>query len=590
MGIDRTGEKNHPADTLLSDWLERLSFHAGQQPEQVVVLGNEISLTRGGLDKNVAALTRQLDRIGVTPGDPVAVCLDPRVTSMLECKPGAIITTESIRKNLPELRCPIIFAAGNVDDQDTDSPAKIVPVSDDIPAYMMFTSGSTGEANGVVISRGALARYAAALCDAFDISEKDVYLHSASFSFSASIRQIIAPLTTGAAMIIASEEARHDPIRLLELMNDHHVTVWDTVPSLWGVVERVLSRVGVPDGSVSITGSLRLILLTGEPLTWKLVSAWKKYLDRSVNVVNLYSQTETAGTVSMFPIPAGEVPETGIVPLGEPLADVALLVLDEDLNPVTPGHEGEIYVASNRLAQGYQGDQELTVSRFFPEFDVNAEYQWVYRTGDFVHMDAGGSLIPVGRRDHRVKIRGFRVDLQEIENELVKEPCIEQAIVLVEDSTRLVAYVVPATHEQPVPEDLLNGLRDKLPPHSVPGQIVIVDQFPISANGKVDRLALAQQRAQESNMPEGAATALDQTEQELLKIWEKSLAYKGASVNDDFFEKGGDSLTAVSLFLDIEQHFGIRLPPSTLLTVGTVGRLATAIRSTPRTTQVQSIL
>jgi amino acid adenylation domain-containing protein len=618
MGVNRVGEISHPADNMLSDWLERLSFQAGQHPEQVAVLGNEISLTRGGLDKNVAALTRQLDKIGITPGDPVAVCLDRspftivaflavlrvggtylpidaqypavRVTSMLECKPGAIITTESIHKSLPELRCPIIFATGNGDDQDVDSPGKTVPVSDDIPAYMMFTSGSTGKANGVVVSRGALARYAAALRDAIDISEKDVYLHSASFSFSASIRQIVAPLTAGAAMIIADEEARHDPYRLLELMNDRQVTVWDTVPSLWGVVERVLSSAGMQDGSVSITGSLRFILLTGESLSWGLVSAWKKYLGRSVNIVNLYSQTETAGTVSMFPIPGGEVPETGMVPLGKPLADVALLVLGEDLKPVTLGHEGEIYVASNRLAQGYQGDEELTVSRFLPEFDVNSDYQRVYRTGDFVHMDADGSLIPVGRRDHRVKIRGFRVDLQEIETELLIEPSIKQVIVLVEASTRLVAYVVPTPHEQLVPEDLLNGLRDKLLPHSVPSQIVIVDQFPISPNGKVDRVVLAQQRAQESSVPADVLPALDQTEQKLLKIWEKSLAYRGASINDDFFENGGDSLTAVSLFLDIEQHFGIRLPPSTLLTVGTVGSLAATIRSTPRITQTQSVL
>jgi len=593
-------------ETLLTGWLNKLSHDARQHPARDAVTGYENSLAQGELENRVTALARRLRETGVVHGDRVAVCLErsphyvvaflavlrvggtyvpidaqypaARVSAMLEYTPGALITTQSILESLPKISCPVIFADNAPMHQDSDAPASIDAVADTQPAYLMFTSGSTGAANGVLVSRGALAGYIATLQASFSLSHRDVYLHSASFSFSASIRQIVAPLAAGATMVIADEQARHDPYRLLEIMQSSGVTVWDTVPSLWRIVERVIYGVESRHENEILPETLRLILLTGEPLSWALVSAWKRHLRSSVTVINLYSQTETAGTVSMFPIPAGDVPETGNVPLGTPLGNMALLVLDEDLNPVKPGHEGEIYVVSDHLAEGYQGLDELTGSRFLSGAEVGSENRRVFRTGDFVRLGADGSLVPVGRRDHRVKVRGFRVDLQEIETELTHDPGIEQAVVQVEDSTRLIAYVMPAAGEHPRPAEVQDRLRKTLPDHAVPAQVVVVDRIPVTANGKVDREALARLRDRKPEATRKEAAMADETETRLLQIWEQSLAYKGAGLKDDFFENGGDSITAVSLFLEIEDHFGIRLPPSTLMSAGTLGGLAALIR------------
>ena len=603
---------------LLSDWLNELGRQALQHPRQNAVLGNEICLTRGELVTVVTLLVRQLREAGVAPGSRVAVCLErspltvaaflavlrlggtylpidtryppARVAAMLECKPDALVTTPSIREKIPEVNCPVIFAGTEPDFQFSSSVEDLDPVTDEYPAYIMFTSGSMGSSSGVVVSRGALARYAAALGEALTITGKDVYLHTASFSFSASIRQIIAPLAAGATMVIADEEARHDPFCLLALMKSRGVTVWDTVPSLWKVVESVLAKATSRKESGLLSKTLRLVFLTGEPLSWALVSAWKKHLGDSVDIISLYSQTETAGTVAMFPIPAGDVPETGTVPLGDPLHDIELMALDEDLNPVLPGREGEVYVASERLADRYQDFKEPRPGQFSVGVRTGDKSRRIFQTGDFVLIGTDGSMIPAGRRDHRAKIRGFRVDLLEIETEIENDLGISQAVVLVEASTRLIAYVVPAMGARPLPAEIQARLRNKLPEHAIPGQVVVVDHIPVNANGKVDRTALARLRENPSETSGKPVPAADSVDRDLLQIWEKSLGYKGASIDDDFFEKGGDSLTAVSLFLEIEDHWGIRLPASTLLTSGTAGSLAGLIRGAPRNVLTRSVL
>jgi aspartate racemase len=610
-----TGEQT---DTRLSDWLENLREYGMRQPQRNAVLGDDFQLNHGDLELHVDSLCRRLHEVGTAPGDRIAICLSrsplavvaflavlrvggtyvpidmeyssSRLSLMLGCEPDALITTAPLKKRLPEVTCPTIFIGDRPVGQKINLPENFVPVPDEFPAYLMFTSGSTGSSQGVVVSRGALARYVVSLDDAFDITGRDVYLHTASFSFSASIRQIMAPLAARATMVIADEEAKYDPFRLLELMKTRGVTVWDTVPSLWRAVERLFSKVGSQDRNISVPATIRLVLLTGEPLAWELVFAWRSHLKDDVNIINLYSQTETAGTVSIFPIPAGTIQRTGVVPLGKPLHDVNLLVLDDDLHPVPPGNEGEVHVASDRLADGYRDDRQLTENRFLADIDVERDYNRVYRTGDFVRVEPDGSLIPVGRRDHRVKIRGFRVDLLEVEIELAKDPRVEQAVVLTESSNKLVAYVTPATEEISSQMEIQNRLRKILPDYAVPGQIIVVDRIPMTASGKVDRKALTERQDCDTSDSAKKPEAMDHTEADLLQIWEDMLGYNYASLDDDFFEKGGDSLTAVSLFLEIENRFGVRLPPSTLFSAGTVRGLAPIVRSSTKPQPTHSVL
>jgi len=605
-------------DAALSAWLEGVRRCGIRQPERPAILGKNFQLNYGDLEIRVADLSRQLHEFGTVPGDRVAVCIprsplvvvaflavlrmggtyvpidleysSSRLSVMLGCKPDVLITTAQQQERIPEVDCPTIVMSESAVDQGRILAKEFDPVPDSFPAYLMFTSGSTGSSQGVVVSRSSLARYVVALADAFHITAADVYLHTASFSFSASIRQLVAPLAAEATLVIADEEARYDPFRLLELMETCSVTVWDTVPSLWRVVEGVFSKVGSQDGNIAVPASIRLVLLTGEPLAWELVSAWRKHLKESVSIINLYSQTETAGTVSIFPIPAGTIPRTGVVPLGRPLRDMSLLVLDDALRPVLPGNEGEIYVAGDRLADGYQDAEELTENRFLTEIDVERDYVRIYRTGDFARVEPDGSVIPAGRRDHRVKIRGFRVDLLEIELELAKNPRIEQAVVVTDSANKLVAYVSSGTGEPTSTKELQDFLRRKLPDYAVPGQITRVDRIPMTASGKVDRNALVERQNTGTRDAAEKPESLDQIETDLVQIWENMLGYENATADDDFFENGGDSLTAVSLFLEIENRFGMRLPPSTLFSAATVRGLAPMIRSHTETAQTNSVL
>ena len=610
----------HPQLTMLTDWLEEISLRSGWNPEALAVQGTDSRLTRDGLVKSSTVLARQLQEHGIEPGDQVAVCLDrapialvafvavlrvgavylpidprypaARLRRMFGFRPAAVVTTQSIQQTLPDLDCPVIFAEGIQPGSERITAEAPRLVSDEHPAYLMFTSGSTGVPNGVVVSRRALANYAASLREHLDISERDVYLHTASFAFSASIRQMVAPLAAGATSVIAEEPARSDPRELLKLMERHRVTVWDTVPSVWKLAGQMRSRARARGESLALPDTVRLILLTGEPLRWELVAEWQRQVSKSMRIISLYSQTETAGTVASFPIPEGEIPSHGNVPIGKPFGDVSLFVLDRDGNPVPAGEgegsEGEIFVASDRLADGYADQEELTRKRFLSGLPALGEHRRVYRTGDFVRVDTDGALIPIGRRDQRVKIRGFRVDLLEIENELGGFAEVEQAVVLASEESRLVAFVVPAAGTHPLSAALQEALRERLPQYAVPSQVILVDKIPLTGNGKVDREALLRLRDHPDTVEQAAEP--DPIEAELVAIWEDVLSYKGARGEDEFLSKGGDSLSAVGLFLEVEERFGVRLPPNTLLTSGTLRSLAARIRGASQAAPAPSIL
>ncbi|MEJ2084748.1 MAG: amino acid adenylation domain-containing protein, partial [Acidobacteriota bacterium] len=567
-------------------------------------------LTWGELELRVRALCEGLTTAGIVPGTRVAVYLDrrpeaivaflailrlgavylpvdpatpiKRLTQMLEPLPDLrLVTSSDLEARLSALELGPIVVADRQARASTEGSGLVADVADDLPAYVMFTSGSTGTPDVVVVSRRSVMRYSRALESSFHLERGDVCLHTAAFSFSASIRQLLGPLTAGATLALASEEARHDPFLLLQRMRAWKVTVWDTVPSVWRIVEQVISTLAERDEATQVPESLRRIFLTGEPLSWDLVRAWRRHLHSGVEIRNLYSQTETAGTVSAFEVPQDCSDYDGSVPLGEPLPGVDLLLLDEQLNRVARGAEGEIFVASDRLADGYLHDDPSSRKRFLRNFTVgDRSYDRVYRTGDIARLGADGRLMPAGRRDHRVKIRGFRVDLGEVEAELERDGRVDQAVVTTEATEgglQLVAHVIPAGKPAPSVEQIRDRLREHLPAYAVPGWIELESRFPTTPSGKIDRGVLTDRRRRQSSSAPGPVAA-DDAIGSLLSIWQRLLGYGGARPEDDFFAHGGDSLVAISLFLEIEQRFGVRLPPSTLFTTATVRGLASLLR------------
>ena len=300
----------------------------------------------------------------------------------------------------------------NVDIQKQSSDFQKPPILSEGLAYLMYTSGSSGKSKAVCISNRALFEYINVLPKSLPLTEDDCYLSTASFTFSASMRQLCFPLAYGSRLIIANEKQIKDPLLLALLMEKEKVTIWDTVPSVWvSSFERIIAH--KTNGRHHMIDSLGKIFLTGEALAWDQVKQWYRMFKKDICLINLYSQTETTGSVAAFKITSDQTFKKGIVPIGKCLPDTRIFLLDENLNPVQSGETGEICVSNNRLATGYAGDNDLTSKHFI-------DYQGapVYRTGDLSRLNNNGCFEFIGRQDRRIKLRGFRIDLDEIESVL----------------------------------------------------------------------------------------------------------------------------------------------------------------------------
>ncbi len=429
------------AATLPADLFER---KVRETPHRTALIDNGREWTYAELNRRANRLARYLRSRGARPGTLVGIRL-PRSSDFVIAILAALKTgagyvpldpgypPERLKLMVAKSR-PALMIDGEVSLPSDDNDIAVRREAD-APAYVMFTSGSTAEPKGVLVSHGTLASYLQAIREPLGIQSGDICLHTASFSFSASVRQTLLPLSVGAALVVARETERLDPLALLRLMKERAVTVWDTVPSVWRNAVAVLER--LPEGVKSelLDSRLRQIQLTGEALPWELPRMWRSGLGHAARILNLYSQTETAGTAAIYPLPDGDLPREGIVPLGYPTPDTKIQLRED----------GEICV-TGRIADGY----------------IDGERFEEYRTGDLGRL-RGGVLEFAGRVDSRLKVRGFRVEPREVETALRAHPAVADAAVTgrkdASEQTQLTAYVVPAGFGSRKSHRLPNGLR-----------------------------------------------------------------------------------------------------------------------------------
>ncbi|MEE4012289.1 amino acid adenylation domain-containing protein [Roseibium sp. FZY0029] len=436
---------------------------------------------------------------------------------------------------------------------DTDRRQAIHPAH---PAYVIYTSGSTGKPKGVVVTREGLSNLAYAQIDRFAISEQSRVVQFASFSFDAAFSEIATALVSGAALVIWPRQAFTDPAALKTFMNAERITHITLSPSLLSV----MSTTDLPEGCVLVTA--------GEAISVPEVRRWS---DRCC-LINAYGPTEVTVCGSMS-LPLTPAQDGDIAPIGLPIWNSGLYVLDQALQPVPNGVAGELYIGGIGLARGYQSLADLTSSRFVAD-PFAGDGRRMYRTGDLVFRTEDGNLFFLGRSDAQVKVRGRRIEPGEIERVLLERGDVAQCLVSVysdrKATSRLVAYVIGQEGSEPDVQDLLRYCADRLPDYMVPTQIDLLPYLPRLPNGKIDRKALPA-----PSRPKRVEEARQQSpaEQAVAAAFAETLGISLPAPDDSFFALGGDSISAIR-FVGILRRKGLRASPKDVFDLKTVAKLA----------------
>ncbi|MDR6503212.1 amino acid adenylation domain-containing protein/non-ribosomal peptide synthase protein (TIGR01720 family) [Burkholderia ambifaria] len=552
------------------------------------------------LDVGTSRIAAALSRRGVRPDTPVALCVersfdmvmalvgvlkagaaylpvDPdypaeRIAYLLrDARPAVAITQAHLREQVEAAlgdgaATQLLTVADLLADEAAEgeeAPAGIA-IDDAQLAYLIYTSGSTGKPKGAGNTHGALANRIAWMQHAYRLTRDDVVLHKTPFGFDVSVWEFVWPLAIGAKLAIAAPGDHRDPARLAAAIHAHGVTVLHFVPSMLAAFAAYLDDFP----AAAQCDSVRLIVASGEALAPELVAKMARLLPNAT-LVNLYGPTEAAIDVSHWTCGPGDA-NAAAVPIGHPIANLQLHVLDAAWQPVPAGATGELYLAGAGLARGYLGRPTLTAERFVPDPFVPGAR--MYRTGDLARRRADGALDYLGRVDTQVKLRGQRIEPGEIEALLRAAPGVNDAVVIVRDE-QLVGYVARGDAGPLDRAALLDTLRAQLPAYMVPSQLIELDALPVTPNGKCDRHALP---APVREAAEAVELATD-TERALADIWQRVLHVDAIGRDGDFFLLGGHSLLATQAHAQANLHWGLALPLRTLFDTRTLARCAQAI-------------
>lgn len=568
----------------------QLEAYARRAPEAPAVVHDGTVLGYGELDRRADAVARRLRSRGLQPEERVALLLDrsadllvalfgvlkaggaymplepslprERIAGML-ADGGArfVITRESLLGAVPDgCEALLVRDAGAEAPDSEDAPPDAAEVFAEQLAYVLFTSGSTGRPKGVAVEHRQIAGYVAAVRERLGLEAGASFATVSTFAADLGNTMVFGALCGGGALHVIGAETASDAEALGGYLHRHRIDCLKIVPSHLAA----LLQGAHPEGLLP----RRLLVLGGEAAPWSLVERVAE-LAPQCRVLNHYGPTETTVGVSTMPAGRRNGSPAATVPIGRPLANCQMYVLDAALHPLPPGAAGELWIGGAGVARGYLARPALTADRFLPDPFASAGAR-MYRTGDRVRLLRDGSFEFLGRADRQVKIRGFRVEPGEIEAALLSHPAVQGAVVTVAAGAepRLAAYVAPR-REETAPEVLKRFLAARLPDYMVPAHVIALDAFPLTANGKVDRAALP--------VPETAGGASvaprTPTERTLAKIWADVLHLPEVGIHDDFFERGGDSILTIQVAARANAA-GLPLNPNRIFEHPTIAALA----------------
>jgi amino acid adenylation domain-containing protein len=596
QALNKTSQP-YPATQNLT---QLLAEQVARTPGALAVEQGTVRLSYQELDEQANRLAHHLRQQGVQAGDVVALALDRTpelLVALLAClKCGApylpldpSYPSERLGFMLNDAQARLVLASVPL----TDQPAVPVQLLDEAlhaarqlpatapalqldstaPLYILYTSGSTGQPKGVLVSHRNAVNLLYSMQQVPGLTATDRLLAVTTISFDMSVYELFLPLLSGATVVLASTEEARDGRQMLDLLLTAGITVLQTTPSRWRMLLEAGWQTALP---------LRA-MCGGEPLPADLAA---HLLAHCQAVWNLYGPTETTVYSTAKQVRAGET-----ITIGRPIANTQCYILDEQMRPVAPGDTGELCIGGEGVAAGYWQRPTLTAERFLPDPFATAPEARLYRTGDLAQLLPNGEILCLGRLDQQVKLRGYRIELGEIEHALRALPGIRDAVVtLVQAAThdeRLVAHVVLAAgHPAATQEPRMRSaqwratLLRQLPAHYVPADYVSLPELPRTLNGKTDRAALT--RAPRSAEPLPATDAIPAyvaprtaTEQLIASIWQECLgSNEPVGVLDNFFASGGHSIIALRVMVRLENATGKRLPLATLFEYPTVEKMA----------------
>ena len=444
-------------------------------------------------------------------------------------------------------------------------------------AYVIYTSGSTGRPKGVVVTHENVSRLLEVTRADFAFDSSDVWTLFHSICFDFSVWELWGALTHGARLVLVPYLISRAPDAFYELLIKEGVTVLNQTPSAFKQLMKV-------DEAAGAELALRVVIFGGEALEPSTLKGWfERHGDERPRLVNMYGITETTVHVTYRELKARDTDGGSVI--GGPLGDLELYVLDEQMQPVPAGVSGELYVGGGGVARGYLGRAELTAQRFVPHPYSDREGARLYRTGDVARRKADGELEYLGRLDEQVKIRGFRIELGEIETVLAEQDGVQEAVVIAQGGPtdqRLVAYLIPELNRGPVLREaemiakVQQHLREKLPPYMMPSSFVLVSEWPLTANGKLDKKALAQVKGSGGDETSYVAPRTP-VEEIIAGIFSEVLSVERVGIYDNFFDLGGHSLLVTLVVTRLREAFNVELPFRTVFDSPSVVDLSLAI-------------
>ncbi|MBD2360529.1 amino acid adenylation domain-containing protein [Anabaena minutissima FACHB-250] len=593
-------EADYPQDKCIHQLFEE---QVARTPDSVAVVFDNQQLTYQQLNSRANQLAHHLQDLGVSPEVLVGICverslemligmlgilkaggayvpLDPsypqeRLAFMLnDTQAPVLLTTQKLLTELPQTKAHVVCLDTDweaINHHSQENPQNRVQVNN--LAYVIYTSGSTGKPKGAMNTHRGIYNRLLWMQDTYQLTTSDRVLQKTPFSFDVSVWEFFWTLITGACLVIAQPGGHQDSAYLVKLIQQQQITTVHFVPSMLQVF---LNEAGLEDFQ-----HLKRVICSGEALSFELK---EKFFARcpDIELHNLYGPTEAAIDVTFWQCQRHT--QQGVVPIGRPIANTQIYLLDQQLQPVPIGVPGELHIGGVGLARGYLNLLQLTNEKFIPDLFSNQAGAKIYKTGDLARYLPNGDIEYLGRIDHQVKIRGFRIELGEIETCLSQYPAIQQAVVVAHEDESgnqiLVGYLVPH-HSTEITEltssVLRKFLKQQLPEYMIPSVFVTLPALPLTSNGKIDRKALPVPEQIRPDLETKFIPPQTAVEKTLADIWAEVLGLEKVGIYDNFFELGGHSLLATQVISRVREAFQLELPLRCLFESPTITDLSASI-------------